>query len=263
MLFAPYIGPKEFADTFVEVDLNCLSGNGNTDPSAALLSILRRASSLADRWCKQILRSTIDTEIRMFHPAMDGTITVWPFYTPIRQVLNLQYQFDGQTEWHDIDITTNLHVLDAMFKYSGRHFNNGLNMFVQYTYVNGFPVSTLANDVVAGADTLTLLDTSGIRQGDKLSIYDGENSEIVTVLSVSGNTITTLPLLYQHAKYTHISGMPNDISQATGMIAANLISRGSDGKTVVGDKEFKEQWASDSVITSDIQVLLQPYRVNL
>jgi hypothetical protein len=246
---------KEFTDSFV-ID----TSRYNT---LQLSSLLRRASAMADTWCKQQLRATSDTYMESMYPTRNGTLKVWPKYRPVRSVSSLSYQFNAYSDWDVLDLSTGLDTFKNYFEYGGQLFAQCDKLTIQYTYVNGFPVTTLNNSVNVDDTTCMVNDSTGISVGDVLSVYDSANSEDITVINVSGTTLTVSPFAYSHPADVQVSGFANDdISQATGMIAANLIWRGTEGKVVEGDNEYKEQYTSDSVITSDIKMLLQPYQVN-
>jgi hypothetical protein len=96
------------------------------------------------------------------------------------------------------------------------------------------------------------------------TIPDGADSEDVIVSSIVGTTLNLASPLKNAHSITGLvlSGVPQDIRDAVGIIAANLITRGVDGATATKDKDFEQQYKSDSVITVDAQRLLQPYQVN-
>jgi hypothetical protein len=268
MLNVPYISPQEFVDTFPDVDASRYIPTG-TQPNQAqpLLALLRRASSLADRWCKQLLRATVDTETVSLYPTKDGSIRIWPKYRPIVSLTNLQYRYNPEGGWtviSPLNASGGLEQYENYFDYSGQYFPQPYKLTVQYTYVNGFPVTTIQGTLAQGATSITVANSIGIVQGSVLTIYDGANSEDVTVDSVNGNVLTlAFPTVNAHmTSGLFISGMPNAIAQATGMIAANMLLRDTDGVIQTGDEDFKKQYMSDSFITSDIQTLLKPFQIN-
>lgn len=268
MLNVPYISPQEFVDTFPDVDASRYIPTG-TQPNQAqpLLALLRRASSLADRWCKQLLRATVDTETVSLYPTKDGSIRIWPKYRPIVSLISLQYRYHPEDGWKAVsplNASSGLEQYENYFDYSGEYFPQPYKLTVQYTYVNGFPVTTIQGTLAQGATSITVANPTGIVQGSVLTIYDGANSEDVTVSDVNGNVLLLAsPTVNAHTTSgLFISGMPNSIAQATGMIAANLILRGINGSIATGDDDFRTQYASDSIITSDVQTLLKPYQIN-
>jgi hypothetical protein len=65
---------------------------------------------------------------------------------------------------------------------------------------------------------LTVASVAGVKAGQELRIYDGANTEIVTVASnyVYGSSTVTLaaPMIYAHGTGAAISNLPNAIKQA-------------------------------------------------
>lgn len=270
MLNAPYLSPQEFADTFVTVDLNRYVPTGTqASDSASLLSILRSASSMADQWCKQILRATVDSDMESMYPSKYGDIRIWPTYRPIISLSSLEYRLRTDTDWitvTDLTDTGGLHLFERYFVYDGASLCQTDKVIVKYSYVNGFPVMDVSGTVAQGVSTITTKQTpTGVEQGTILTLVDGINSEDVTVQSISGNVITlSSPVVNDHSTSVGLtlSGIPDAIKTATGIIAANLIQRGTDGATTVHDADFETEYQSPSVITADAQTLLAAYRIN-
>ncbi len=268
-MLTPYIGPQEFLDNYPEIDLTRYVPSGTPVYQAiSLLSVLRRASNLSDQWCKQLLRATVDTESLSLYPTKFNTLAIWPQNRPIISLTNLQYQYlpeDGWTVIQNLDSSQGLQIYDSYFEYMGDYFYQLSKIIVQYTYINGYPIVDIVGTVAQGSSVITVSENPvGFISGDSYSLYDGLNSENVTIESISGTQITlSSPTIYAHSAggYT-LSGIPEPIKMASGIIASNIISRGINGRISVGDSDFKEQYKTDSIITQDVQTLLLPYQVN-
>lgn len=262
MLLAPYISPKEFYDTFgVEVDLSKYVEQ-YTDPnqSVSLLSLLRRSSAIADQWCKQVLRATVDNYMESLYPTKYNTLVVWPKYRPIVSVNSLSYEYRSEG-WNVIDVNNGLDVFPNYFEYSGGSFSQFGKVKVKYSYVNGYAITQIKGSLTTNAVSITVSSATGISIGDDMTIYDGENSEDVTITGISGNVLSCTPLQYNHDEGLYLSAIPDPISQATSIIAANLLARGYDGHISSTDQDFKLEYANNSVITEDVKSLLFPYRI--
>jgi hypothetical protein len=264
MLTVPYISPQEFVDMFPDVDVSrYVPANTQPNDSISLLALLRRASSLADGWCKQQLRATIDEYTERLYPTKERSIRIWPKYRPVVSLVTLQYKYDNVDTWFDADLTNGLTVYPTYFDY-GDWFNQFQKLTVRYTYVNGFPISYITSPLTQGTATITVDDATGYVVGGVYTIYDGANSENVVVSRIDDTTLyLQSPLKYNHTTTgLTLSGIPQDIRDAVGIIASNIISRGTEGATVTKDKDFELQYKSDSVITADVERLLQRYQVN-
>jgi hypothetical protein len=270
MLTVPYISPQEFYDNY-NVDLrltNYVPSGTQPGDSLPLISLLRRASSLADQWCKQVLRSTVDTESCLMYPTKQGTLRLWPEYRPIISLTSLRYRPVRSSDWFvvsDLSEANGVYLYQNFFEYSGTLLNQFTKLAVEFSYINGFPVVEISGTVNQGSTTITVKQTPlGIQQGTVLTLYDGVNSEDVVVESVSGNVLTLAsPTLFDHTlNGLTLSAMPQPVRDAVGMIAANMIQRGVDGHISEKDNEYEQQYKSDSLITPDIETLLQPYQVN-
>lgn len=112
----------------------------------------------------------------------------------------------------------------------------GRTTYVTWSYVAGFPNSTLSAACASGASTVTVTDPTGIVPGDVLRIYDVGASEALTVsgtyvpdIPTSPPAATSIPLaantVFGHAAGTGITGMPRGILQAVICYAIALLMR--------------------------------------
>jgi hypothetical protein len=109
-------------------------------------------------------------------------------------------------------------------------------VFVNWSYVAGWPSAILSAPLAAGAMTVTVADPTGILPGDVLRIYDPGQSEGLTVASAYvpalptiPPTVTAVPLAagarYAHQLHTGITGMPRKILQSVIAYAVALLMR--------------------------------------
>lgn len=109
-------------------------------------------------------------------------------------------------------------------------------LFVQSSYVAGFPSTTLAAAVTAGAQSVTLTDPTSVLPGDVLRIYDPGASEGLTVASTYVPQVPTVPAtatsvplaapaVNNHVSDTGITGMPRKLLQAVIAYAVALLMR--------------------------------------
>lgn len=244
----PYVSPQEFTNAPTGLNLQTLVPAGTSaDNSAELMRVLLRASGWIDNYCRMQLRATQNTEMKSVWVRQDGYLMIFPNYTPIIQVTSLSYRAYPQQSWITVDPTT-IENQGNRFWVTGVKLPAGSRVTVQYTYVNGWPVSSLSSSVSSGATTLPLTNTVGIISGTLLTIYDGINTEQVTVSSVSGSNVTiSTPLQYAHSSGIHVSSLPDDVREACILVAAsfirdrragNIIMEGQTGRMTQTSKEF-------------------------
>lgn len=215
-------------------------------------SLIQRASGLADQYTNQILAATLDTEEQLtdgYTCGVDSQGFLWVHTAnwPVISVQSLQYAYPttGGTSWFAVAPISDVIVggsLSDNLMYPGFFYRRGTGvMRVQYTYLNGYPNSTLTNTVATGVTALPLADATGIIAGSKLTIYDGANTEVVTVAAswvpilgpanvtlatgtVFSHTPVFLPVTAPATPYDiSVSAIPPEIKQAVGLICKYLV----------------------------------------
>lgn len=154
---------------------------------------------------------------------------------------------------------------------------NGVRLAI--SYINGWPHTSLTATADAGSTQLLVDDVTAFA-GAAAFVYDGAESETVTVstatadspllLPVSGTAVAagpgTLtipsPLTYQHTAGTVVSSMPQDIIWATILAATTqALESGIDAITIQnlpGSATVGGHGVSE--LTSQYEVILGPYR---
>ncbi|MDK7481009.1 hypothetical protein OWP19_23870 [Bacillus cereus] len=279
-----YISVAEFKQAPTSIDYTTLDQDnyGNqAAQDASLLNVLRRASSWVDTIVQQeTLEATVNTELKEVRMSRDGRINVHVNNTPIIQLQKVEYRTSPLEPFKEVNLT-DIEVKDSWFTIYGVHLMNSLesNIFignrtpyyrksdipitVRYTYVNGWTNTILAANVAANSKVVTLADPTGLVPGQRLTLYDGPTQETVTVESVAGNSVTLMnPLLFDHAKLTTISAIPDNVKQATLLLAMYLIKeRGSLAVTMqesqISTISYNTKKSDDLSVARE---LLQPYK---
>jgi hypothetical protein len=247
----------EYAVAPTGVDLSNLLPSGTAAEQTARLSeLIGRASSICDGFCDQVLGATTDTETERLSVNRAGEIYVHPRNWPVIAVTDFRYgsaptlvsaltDLSGVwVETHGFTVTTPVIGLGPTNQgplQFGGIAAPGRRMFCQWTYVNGWPNTTLAAPVLAGANTFTVVDPTGIyaSNGTHLTIYDGTVSATgvpavtergLLVTGVLGSVVTVSPpLAYGHIAGVGVSALPDAVKQAVIYLTTALIrSRGSD-----------------------------------
>jgi hypothetical protein len=109
-------------------------------------------------------------------------------------------------------------------------------IFVTFNYTSGY-VNNLIATATATQSTLTVQTADGIVAGMQLRIYDGANSERITVASnyTYGSTTVplTAPLAYTHANTVSLGNLPQTIKEACVLVTTAFLKvRGDNSLTM-------------------------------
>jgi hypothetical protein len=279
----PYLTLTEYKNAPTSVDVDNLVVGGNAAAQDAELSnVIARASSWIDTYCNQILGATVEQEQQRVRMRGDGSIRIHPRYAPVIAVSALSYGLDPNalTVVPDCSVCW-LEDQQIIFPYisllAGQTSqgplsysfpaNAGGEMFVRYSYVNGYANSLIAA-ATAAATSLTVNTGTGIVAGQMLKIYDGANSENVTVASTYTFGSTTVPLTaalaYTHSTGISISSLPPAIKEAAILATTAFLKVRGDNSLVmsVGSRPSNAVEGSQN-IGQDLAIaesLLKPYR---
>lgn len=201
-----------------------IPGGAQADNDAELGRIIMRVSALINGECNQNMAATVDTEIGRVTVSDWGELRIHTRANPIVEVLSISVGTDPNNLTTIEDVTKV--IIDpwriTVPPGAGVSFRPGSRVWAQWTYVNGYPVTTVATAAAAGDTTLTVTDTTGIKPGEtELMIQDGRWFEQVIPTVVSGETLTIPPLLYSHQVGVGVNALPDDIQE----VALILISR--------------------------------------
>ena len=231
----PYLTVAEYKSAPTAIDFSNLVTD-NPDPAvqdAELANVIMRGSSWIDIHCNQVLAATSETEQQRARLRPDGMIAIHPRYFPVVAVSAFSFGLypnqmvdypDPSQGWVE-DETILLPYSAANIGYSSQGpLQFGLpaaprqQVYCRYTYIAGFPNTLLAAGVNAGVSTITVTDASGITAGTRLTMYDGANTETVTVASTYTYGSLTVPLTaavgFAHASGISVSALPPAVKQA-------------------------------------------------
>lgn len=280
----PYLTLNEFKNAPTAIDIDNLVFN-STDPDAQdaeLSNVIARASSYIDTFCNQILGASSDTEQQRTRIKRDGSIRFHPNNSPIVALTNLWYGSDPTqlTQMTDPSICW-LESQQVIVPSSGLSTNytsqgslslgsftgNTTECYLKYTYVNGYANDTIVS-ATAGQTTLTVANGIGFHAGLMLKIYDGLNSENITIGSTyvfGSNTVPLAnPLNYSHTTGVSISALPPAIKEAAILITTAMLKvRGDNSMVMNVTTSPGHSTPGSQAIASDIgmaQELLKPFR---
>jgi hypothetical protein len=281
----PYLTNAEYKNAPTSIDIDNLVFN-SSDPDvqeSELTNVIDRASSWIDTFCNQILGATHETETQRARISSDGYIKFHPRYNPVIALTALQYGNpstelitveDCSVAWlEDQQILFPYAYMSSLFTSQGplqfgAPYANGSQVYLKYTYVNGYANSLIAT-AVATQSTLTVTNPVGITAGLEMKIYDGMNSERVTVADTYTFGSSTIPLdeplLYSHAAGVSISALPPAIKEAAILVTTAMLKvRGDASMTMgIGTAPVTDSTGVNQNISNDMSIamdLLKPYR---
>lgn len=248
----PYLTVAEFknAPTSIDID-NLVVGGNSTAQDAELARVILRASSFLDEYLNQNLCAQFYTETQRTRFTPQGFIGLHPTVWPIISLNSFQYGADPNNlvtlpdcskAWFE-----HQQIIIPVSQFSTNYSSQGplsfggagapsQQIYMKYQYVGGYVNNAIAT-ATQGATSMTVQDGTGIVAGNKYRIYDGGNSETITVDSSYVYGSTTVPLT-SALQYTHASGvtfgnLPNAIKQATILVTtAFLRARGDTSMTM-------------------------------
>lgn len=282
----PYITVAEFKNAPTSIDYDNLVVGGNAGAQdAELARVILRACSFLDEYLNQNLVAQTYTETQRTRFTPVGTIALHPQTWPIISLSNFQYGADPNNlvtlsdcsvSWFE-DQQIIIPVSQVATTYSsqgplsfGGGGSNSYRIFTKYTYVGGYVNNAIAT-AAQGATSMTVQDGTGIVAGGKYRIYDGANSETITVASNYTYGSTTVPLtsalLYTHASGVTFGNLPNAIKQAAILMTTAFLRVRGDSSMTMSITTFpqanvgsNQRWGTDVQMALDMVNLYRRIR---
>jgi hypothetical protein len=247
-----------------------VEGGTAADQQAALTRLIAEASSAIDRYCYQPLYAHQQTEVVSVRPDPYGNLQVRLRHWPARQLVSAQWLLDPRTGWQAIDLTLTVLEGDEGSGHRYTAYDSSYALYsgwglpplrVQTTYVAGYPNAQLTANVAAGATSLPVDTTVGMLAADVYTLFDGPDSETVTVASASGTTLTlAAPTQYAHNAGVRCSAVPEAVSLACILYTALLIKGRRGGATLMMAGKVEIPQFGRSAEWEQCRELLQPFR---
>ena len=292
----PYVTPDILINAPTGISWETIPDYESTSAQqlAEQTNICWRATHYIDQYCNQPLRATIDTEEGL---GPDFRITIdqngltrfvasrWPIinivsgqwspsYTvpPTWQAIPANYMYVDSPSYVDSNISSvgatgpsDILIAPGYISWlNGRRGNR-----VQVTYTNGYPHAGLIANVTGGSTTLSVDDCTGMA-GVNMTIYDGANTEVVTVTSTSvtqgaGTATLNAGTMYAHtASLTAplvVSSLPSSVQQAAISYATYItLTRGATATTVQMFPGATSGGTGSQQLLNDTKEILRPYR---
>lgn len=269
----PYITTQQYKLAPTPIPWDTLTPGGTLAQSEdQLAQLIERASNWVDSICMQVLAATTDTEQQVVYPNRRGQIIVRPRYQPVIEVTDFWCGTSVATltelaslegcwvEPKRIVVTQpGLPVFSSAgpIQFGAGPGPIGVPAFVRYSYVNGFPVTTLAVDAAANAQQITVKDPTGVLAGfTPLTIRDA-SSEPIGVTAVNGNVLSlSAPLASAHSAGAAVSGLPADVEEAV-ILATTAFAKMRGNMAIVAQSTAGKQVNDPLGAGSDLMVAEQ------
>ncbi len=307
----PYVSVSQFQSSPTDIDTSELLplGGDMEAQSRALADVLEQASAWADRICfgadpaakGASLCASLSVESARV-PIINGTLRLVCDYKPILQVNGVDIGSDmgslssvGDVIAQRLQIgrrTVYVPLYAAVRRssdtapglspsaYFPASMGGSPRVMAVWSYVNGYPHTLLAADIVAGSSTCTVRPTDGgtgllgiIPGVTQLRIVDGVNSESFVVASVTGTTLTSAtPFQYAHTlpaspDSVPVTALPADISRAVIFLASALIKTRGDNSLALAEitepRQIQRQSGGQFEDVHQAMRLLNPFKIRV
>ena len=277
----------------VQVD-NLVPKGTPAEQDAALAEVIESASAWIDNTVLGILAATVDTEQRQVNVDRFGYASIHPRYRPVIALTAFQIgPTPGQMrpladltgtgmDLNRFAVPTsplNLSSSAGPLQF-GATSSPADRQWVQYTYQNGYPVTTLTAAAAQGATQISVADTTGIVVGQTwLTIYALQNRIRFQPTSVStapsggvgtGPGTVGCPALASavpnNPSYpTMVSALPPDVIEACVLVCRAIIKETGGGSVVSGGNRGISGGDKDPFGAGDdyvkAEAFLRPYLV--
>lgn len=250
MIIPPHVSPPEFIAYPNYLDLDDLVPGGNSAAQTAeLVNTLRRASALADSYCRRKLRATTITQTVKARRANGYAFVIKG--APFISWSSITYTVPecAITTPTPVDITSP-YLDEGKWRIPSWGLPAGYTRVeLTVTYVAGFPVTSLSSGVAANAQSINVVDPTGLLPGTAMRFPDPDLEEDITVGTgyVPGSTAVPLssPLLNAHASGVAVDALPQDAHEAVILWTMGLLARPTFG----GDEDAFSDTAGEGPTT--------------
>lgn len=238
----PYLTTAEYLAAPTRANTNSLAATSG-GVTAELANCIARASSWIDSevGCSLIASSSVSAH--PVYPQSDGTLSIHPNRVALNQITALSLGWSATSLFAVSDLTgawidEEQFVIPAVSPYASAtpiQFGRPLGkILAKLTAVCGWPNTVLVGNPIQGATSITVASGVGftpilgsICSDQTITIYDGANTEIITVSAVAGNVLTCSALAFAHSAGVAVSALPYDVKQAAIYATTGYVRQGS------------------------------------
>lgn len=234
------------------------------DNDAELERMIVRVSSMINDEVNQNLAATLDNETGEVVVDRRGNINVHCRSNPIIQVQSVAF---GRDVYNLQAVTDLTHLKLNPWSFTvpqgaGLFWRPGVRLEAEWTYINGFPVTTLVDAQSAGDTSVTVVDATGIIAGQTiLTIEDGIYLEQVVPSVVVGNVLTVPALEFAHQAGVGIHSLPGSLKNVTLLLLSRVHDTWSlTMGAITSDGSGAKNKTAKPTIMCDAATILAPYQ---
>jgi hypothetical protein len=268
---SPYLTVAELKRSPIYTQLQKLvPGGSQADNDAELGRIIMRVSAMINGETRQNLAASVDTEADWATVSDRGDLRIHTRGNPIVSVVSVSvgadpYSLTAVSDLSRVDVDPWQITIPAraLPGFGGR---SRRRVWAEWTYVTGYPVTTLSAPVSAGGTSMTVVDATGVVAGQTtLTVEDGKWLETVTPTAVAGNVLTVAPLEFAHQDGVGVSALPGDIQEAALILISRLhntwsLSMGAVTHDGTGARKNPNAPGIGARFLCDPGVILEPYK---
>lgn len=249
--------PAEYRASPTAVDTNNLVAAGNqAAQDAALAEEIRRATGWVATQINfdPIASSAVSLHYTRFQ--RDGTLSIPAYRVPNQLVsISIGTNLNNLTaladisgafldEWNWVIPTSNgAPFVGAPYQFG---FSRSGKVLVKLTQIGGWANTTVNAIATAGQSALTVASGVGFTpalgsdpSNEQFIIFDGANTEVITVVSVAGNVLTLgAPLASNHAVGVAVSGIPAAMKEAS-VLATSAFIRNRSSEAILASQSLQ------------------------
>jgi hypothetical protein len=266
----PYISIQEFKSSPIATTVDVtqlIPEGGQAAQDAALTELIVGASTYADNYCLGpigTLNASVNTENGRFRADRYGRFTIHPMFWPILEVVSFStgptpslvgaVPVSSNTVWiepHQFSVMSGQGLTSSIgpLDFSGAQWASNRENYCQWVYINGWANTFTTASAAPGSSTLSISDATGIYPGSVLTIWDGAQSESITVASGYNGTSLTLPIVgttsWNHGTGTNISALPKTVKDAVIHFTVAAIKQRGEGGIVLTEDGGTAQIAGE------------------
>lgn len=278
----PYLTIAEYKQAPTAVDVDDLVGGGSAGINdQELANCIARASSWIDSHCGQVLSATVDTDSFRSRISRDGMLRIHPRFSPICSVVSASYGVQPDL-MQTLDPTTAwIEYASVVFPLGGtassfygtlgfsRNYSLTSEQFVTISYVNGYSNTLLGSNALSGASALIVKDLTGFHANQQFQIYDGANTELLTVSSSyvpttgAGSLALASATSYAHTAGLSVSALPPAIKLAAIYMTNVVLKSRGNSAMVMGGLSPALVETTNPAVSNDYNAaidILKPFR---
>jgi hypothetical protein len=254
-LAVPYLTPAQFQayPTWLDLD-NLVPGGAAAIQEDALADVLLAASvwAVGEVENMPLHGHYVQGENLRTRAGIGGRLYFKPRHIPVRAITALTWGFDptmmqadtlpDPTMWIEEGREVSFLPGGGIVQFTGPALQfgpvtrPGMRAYINWSYVAGFPSTSMPAGVASGAESVQVADPTSVLPGDVLRIYDVGKSEALTVAATYTPVVPTIPptptsiplaaaAQFAHADGVGITGMPRRILQAVYAYGVALLMR--------------------------------------